>query len=107
VCEPAAARLVQLFPACFYVARRQRRPLKIRIHRDLAVLDLEIGRRGLNSALPCYVNGIGYLQAGAARIGLDGAPAGVVSEADEARAGRSSPHWACGTSAGWLSKSRD
>jgi ProP effector len=81
--------LAQLFPACFYVARRHRRPLKIGIRRDLAPLDLGIGRRELDSALAWYVNGIGYLQsikAGAVRIGLDGAPAGVVAETDEAHA---------------------
>jgi sRNA-binding protein len=36
------ARLAQLFPACFYVARRQRRSLKIGIRGDLAALDLSI-----------------------------------------------------------------
>ena len=73
----------------FYVARQQRRPLKIGIRRDLAALNLGIGRRELDSALAWYVNGIGYLQSlrvGADRIGLDGATAGVVSEADEAHA---------------------
>jgi sRNA-binding protein len=55
------AQLAQLFPACFYVARRQRRPLKIGIRRDLAALDLRIGRRELDSALAWYVNRIGYL----------------------------------------------
>jgi sRNA-binding protein len=83
------ARLAQLFPVCFYVARRHRRPLKIGIRRDLAALDLGLGRRELDSALAWYANGIGYLQnirAGAARIGLDGAPVGVVAEADEAHA---------------------
>lgn len=81
-------RLGQLYPACFYVARHQRRPLKIGIGRELLALDLGIGRRELGSALAWYVNGIGYLQGlrvGADRIGLDGVPAGVVSEADEAR----------------------
>ena len=83
------ARLAQLFPSCFYVARRQRRPLKIGIGRDLAALDLGIGRRELGSALAWYVNGIDYLQGlrvGAERIGLDGAPSGLVSQADEAHA---------------------
>jgi len=83
------ARLAQLYPACFYAARRQRRPLKIGIRRDLAALNLGIGRRELDSALAWYVNGIGYLQSlrvGADRIGLDGAPGGVVSGADEAHA---------------------
>ena len=64
-------------------------PLKIGIRRDLAALDLGIGRRELDSALAWYVNGIGYLQSlrvGADLIGLDGAPTGVVSEADEALA---------------------
>jgi len=83
------ARLAQLYPACFYAARQQRRPLKIGIRRDLAALNLGIGRRELDSALAWYVNGIGYLQSlrvGADRIGLDGAPGGVVSGADEAHA---------------------
>jgi ProP effector len=82
------AQLAQLFPACFYVLRRQRRPLKIGIRGDLAALDLGIGRRELDSALAWYV-GIGYLQslrAGADRIGLDGAPSGVVTKVDEADA---------------------
>jgi sRNA-binding protein len=63
--------------------------LKIGIGRDLAALDLEIGRRELGSALAWYVNGIRYLhnlRAGADRIGLDGGPVSVVTEADEARA---------------------
>jgi len=45
------AQLARLYPACFYVARRERRPLKIGIRRDLAALDLGIGRRALDSAL--------------------------------------------------------
>jgi len=83
------AQLARLYPACFYVARRERRPLKIGIRRDLAALDLGIGRRALDSALAWYVNGIDYLQSlrvGADRIGLDGAPSGVVSQVDEAHA---------------------
>jgi sRNA-binding protein len=83
------ARLAQLYPACFYVARQERRPLKIGIRRDLVALDLGVGRRELDSALAWYVNGIGYLQnlrVGADRIGLDGATASVVSETDEAHA---------------------
>jgi sRNA-binding protein len=83
------ARLAQLYPACFYVARQQRRPLKIGIRHDLAALNLGIGRRELGSALAWYVNGIGYLRSlrvGADRIGLDGAPGGVVSGADEGHA---------------------
>ena len=83
------AQLAQLYPACFYVARHERRPLKIGIGRDLAALDLGIGRRELGSALAWYVNGIDYLRGlrvGAERIGLDGAPSGLVSQADEAHA---------------------
>ena len=82
------AQLAQLYPACFYVARHERRPLKIGIRRDLAALD-RIGRRELDSVLAWYVNGISYLQSlkvGADRIGLDGAPSGVVSQEDEAHA---------------------
>ena len=39
------ARLAQLYPAGFYVARQERRPLKIGIRRDLAALDLGMDRR--------------------------------------------------------------
>jgi ProP effector len=87
--KAAIARLAQLYPACFYAARHERRPLKVGIGPDLAALDLEIGRRELVSALAWYVNGIDYLQGlrvGADRIGLDGAPSGLVSQADEAHA---------------------
>ena len=83
------AQLARLYPACFYVARHERRPLKIGIRRDLAALDLGIGRRELDSALAWYVNGIDYLRGlrgGAERIGLDGAPSGLVSQPDEAHA---------------------
>jgi sRNA-binding protein len=86
------ARLEQPYPACFYAARQQRRPLKIGIRRDLAALDLGISRRELDSALACYVNGICYLRSlrvGADPIGLDGAAArqrrGRSSRAREAR----------------------
>jgi len=68
------ARLAQLYPACLYAARQQQRPLKIGIRRELATLDLGIGRREIDSALAWYVNGICYLQSlrvGADRIGLD------------------------------------
>jgi sRNA-binding protein len=63
------ARLAQRYPACFYAARQRRRPLKIGIRRDLAALDLGIGRRELDSALAWYVNGIGYLRTCALQVG--------------------------------------
>ena len=73
----------------FEVRVGRRRSLRIGIGCDLTALDLGLGRRELGSALAWYVNGIGYLQGlrvGADRIGLDGVPAGVVSQLDEARA---------------------
>jgi sRNA-binding protein len=72
----------------FYVARRQRRPLKIGSATTWQrSTSGQVGER-LDSALAWYVNGISYLQSlrvDAVPIGLDGAPAGIVAEGEEAR----------------------
>jgi hypothetical protein len=66
-----------------YGARR--RPLKIGIHADIAAaLDGAITPSELGVALRFYTDNEGYLRAlrGVPRIGLDGEPAGVVTESE-------------------------
>jgi ProP effector len=81
--EAALVLLCELFPKAFVRYEARRRPLKIGIHRDLqvaladAITDIELG-----CALRLYVANRVYrsrLVAGAARIDLDGNPAGTVS----------------------------
>ncbi|CAN7724807.1 ProQ/FINO family protein [Mesorhizobium amorphae] len=65
------------------------RPLKIGIHRDIRVLDGELSDDELRRALLAYTKMARYLarlDAGAARIDLNGKPAGMVSDADAATA---------------------
>jgi ProP effector len=72
------------FPKAFFLYERQRRPLKIGIHRDInAVLDEQIHPKTLHRALRANFVNAGYLKsrrAGAARIELEGKVAGVVTE---------------------------
>jgi ProP effector len=81
------AALADFFPQTFFVPGHLRRPLKPGIHLDVCLsLKGAITPRELANALGHYCNACGYLRscvAGAARIGLDGAPAGYVT-ADEA-----------------------
>lgn len=70
--------LLEQFPDCF--DRNDRRPLKIGIHRDLVARGVD--RRTARIGLSRYCGQIGYHQAlveGAARIDLDGQPAGIVT----------------------------
>ncbi|WP_245951938.1 ProQ/FINO family protein [Mesorhizobium loti] len=65
------------------------RPLKIGIHHDIRVLDGGLSDDELRRALLAYTKMAKYLarlDAGAARVNLDGKPAGVVSDADAATA---------------------
>lgn len=84
----AIALLAKTWPACFVVYERRRRPLKLGIHHDiLAALDGAITPQELSRALRRYAGNGGYLRsmvAGAARIGLDGSPAGPAVSAEEA-----------------------
>ena len=70
------------FPNAF----RRRRPLKLGIHRDLAVaLGDTVTPATISQALHFYVTHPAYLQAttlGAVRIDLSGQPAGVVTSAE-------------------------
>ena len=93
--EPARPRLqpativevlAQLWPACFTTDPRERRPLKIGIAGDIeAAACGALTQREIDLALGWYVRGGSYLwrmRPGADRIGLDGKPAGTVSDAD-------------------------
>ncbi|WP_258599044.1 ProQ/FinO family protein [Mesorhizobium sp. AR07] len=65
------------------------RPLKIGIHHDIRALDDELSDDELGRALRAYTRMARYLarlDAGAARVDLDGEPAGEVSDADAATA---------------------
>ena len=81
------AVLADLWPHCFAVFEDRRRPLKVGIHHDiLAAGKGAIAAAELALALRRYCANPHYLRActeGAARIGLDGEPAGSVT-ADEA-----------------------
>jgi sRNA-binding protein len=74
--------LIESYPQSFVRYERRRKPLKIRIHADLtAALDGAIWRE-VRNALRRYTSNSSYLRglrAGAERIGLNGAPAGVVT----------------------------
>jgi sRNA-binding protein len=78
----AIAQLAERFPAVF--TQTGRRPLKIGIHGELLALGFD--RKLVVVALRSYCGSSGYLSAlreGAARIGLDGQPTGVVTAEEE------------------------
>jgi ProP effector len=82
--------LAQVFPRAFFTYGGKRKPLKLGIHKDILALKLGIAQRALSRALRAYCGNLGYLRAsvtGAARIDLQGEPAGVVT-ADEAEHAR-------------------
>jgi len=78
-------KLAALFPKCFFEHSSDRLPLKVGIGHELEALELQIDPQELSYALGWYTGSTGYLRAmkvGAARVGLNGTPTGVVSEAD-------------------------
>jgi ProP effector len=78
-------KLAALFPKCFFEHSSDRLPLKVGIGHELEALELQIDPQELSYVLGWYTGSTGYLRAmkvGAARVGLNGTPAGVVSEAD-------------------------
>jgi ProP effector len=85
--DVALARLVETFPQTFVLEKfRPHRPLKIGINADIRTHCPAVERRVLSVVLRVYTRRVMYLQglvAGAARIDLDGNPAGEVS-VDEA-----------------------
>jgi ProP effector len=85
--DAAIALLAETWPACFSVYEGRRKPLKLGIHQDvLAALEGAITPKELKNALRHYTGNRCYLRrsiAGAARIDLDGNPAGTIT-AEEA-----------------------
>ena len=76
--------LVERWPKCFAVDEKQRRPLKIGIGEEIAGILTDID---VSLALALYTRNPSYMKscvAGAARIGLDGEPAGTVTATQEA-----------------------
>jgi hypothetical protein len=75
--------LAERWPATFSMYDNRRRPLKIGVHLEiLAALDGAVTADELSIALRYYVSNRVYrsrLIVGGPRIGLDGAPAGVVT----------------------------
>lgn len=76
------ALLAERFPRCFAPKGAPKRPIKLGIHNDLRAAAPDISRRLIRIALEDYTTGISYLRAmaaGAARLDLEGWPAGEVS----------------------------
>src|SRR4029077_9408356 len=84
--DAALARLTEAFPRAFVLEKyRPHRPLKVGIAVDIPARCPALTRRELGAALSAYAQRVMYLQglvAGAARVDLDGNPAGEVSAAD-------------------------
>ena len=82
--------LCDRFPQAFTGRGQPRRPLKVGIHADLVTaLDGAVRPRDLRNALRAYTSTasyLGVLSAGAARVSLDGSPAGTVTSEDETAA---------------------
>lgn len=80
--QAAVQMLMDTYPLTF--SRENVKPLKIGIQEDL-IADEKLARNRIKRALASYVRGIQYLksmQVGADRVGLDGQPAGQVTEAE-------------------------
>jgi sRNA-binding protein len=84
--DAALARLAEAFPQTFVLEKyRPHRPLKVGIAADIRARCPAIERRVLSAALSVYTRRVMYLQslaAGAARVDLDGNPAGEVTARD-------------------------
>ena len=84
----AIAQLAALFPNCF---RQPCEPLKVGIHNDIVARHPELRPSVHANALKAYTRSLCYLEtikAGAARIDLEGNPAGTVTAANEEDAKR-------------------
>ena len=88
--EAAIVLLAELFPQAFAVFEQRRQPLKLGIHNDIiARIDGAITPRELGIALRFYCHNTGYLRAvarGAARVDLEGNPAGSTTAEQSAQA---------------------
>ena len=84
--DAALARLTETFPQTFVLEKyRPHRPLKIGIAADIPARCPDLDRRALAAALSAYAQRVMYLKglvAGAARVDLDGNPAGEVTARD-------------------------
>jgi sRNA-binding protein len=83
--DAALLLLAERWPQTFFIHEAKRRPLKIGIRTDIAVaLDGAITGAKISATLNAYVHNAAYLRrcwrAGTPRIGLDGQPAGQVTE---------------------------
>lgn len=88
--EAVLQLLQERWPLCFSIHERGRRPLKVGIFTDIMKeLDGAVTHAELAKAIGCYVGNRIYLKkikTGAARVGLDGLPAGKVTESEELNA---------------------
>jgi sRNA-binding protein len=84
--DAALARLAEAFPQTFVLEKhRPHRPLKVGIAADIRARCPAVERRVLSVVLSVYTRRVMYLQslvAGAARVDLDGTPAGEVTARD-------------------------
>lgn len=83
--------LVRRFPLCFRTHGTEKLPLKLSIALDVIAEASDMDRTLIFAAIRDYKHGPKYLRhilAGAVRIDLDGQPAGVVTDREEARAKR-------------------
>jgi len=84
--DAALAHLAEAFPQTFVLEKyRPHWPLKVGIAADIPARCSAIERRVLSAALSVYTRRVMYLQslaAGAARVDLDGNPAGEVTARD-------------------------
>jgi ProP effector len=79
------AGLATQFPDCFVVNERQRRPLKVGIHRDILAATTAFSADELSAGLKYYTGALGYLAAvveGAERTDLAGNAAGSCTARD-------------------------
>ena len=84
--DTALALLTEAFPQTFVLEKyRPHRPLKVGIAADIPARCPAVERRVLSAALSAYARRVMYLRtlvAGAARVDLDGNPAGEVTAGD-------------------------
>ena len=84
--DTALALLTEAFPQTFVLEKyRPHRPLKVGIAADIPARCPAVERRVLSAALSAYARRVMYLRAlvaGAARVDLDGNPAGEVTARD-------------------------
>ena len=85
-------RLAEAFPKTFFLYAAQRKPLKVGIHDDIrAALGDAMGEDELSGVMRYYCGNEVYMKrcvAGAARIDLDGSPAGEVTAAEAEHAAK-------------------